>query len=227
MMRTLANSRLKKALPAPVRKMARWCVDAGNALITLSVRTHKSRWEKVAKDPMPHWDSRNVLISSLIPDGSSVLDLGSGAQTLRRHLKPGCKYQPCDVVKSSPDVILCDFNAGNYPQPGMEYDFVVCSGIFEYIRRPLEFLQRISTLGRTIIFSFNPWHPQTPKFSRLAVHWNNHLTRAETECLFQHSSLAWQVVNVKDDGEIVYSLHIDPCPRIGKVQIPATGGQPL
>ena len=72
---------VKQTIPGPVRKIARLCLDSVNAAITLSVRTHKRRWQKVSQDPNPHWDDRNKVISSLIPDGSSVLDLGCGAQT--------------------------------------------------------------------------------------------------------------------------------------------------
>jgi len=214
-MQLLEISNLKQLIPRPARKLARFCLDAANALITLSVRTHKRRWEKVSKDPHPHWDERNKLISSLIPDGSAVIDMGSGAQTLRQYLKTNCKYQPCDVVKSSPDVILCDFNAGEYPELTGKFDYVVCSGVFEYIRNPAEFLQRIPLFAPKVILTFNPLLPEKSKFSRLTVHWNNHLTKAETEKLFADLSLMWEIVHIKEeDGEIIYSLrsgkHLQP-----------------
>src|SRR5882724_4237857 len=86
-----------------------------SAIRIIILRTDVRRWTKVAAESPP-WDERNRIIASLIPCKSSVLDLGSGAQTLRKHLKHDCVYQPCDIVKSSKDVILCNFNAGVYPE---------------------------------------------------------------------------------------------------------------
>jgi SAM-dependent methyltransferase len=221
----LEKSGFKRAIPGSVRRAARFFLDAINAFVTLTVRTHKRRWRKVSMDPNPHWDDRNKVIAALIPDGSSVLDLGCGAQTLRRHLKPGCKYQPCDVIKSSPDVILCDFNEGIYPVIAGEFDYVVCSGVFEYIRNPRKFLQKASSFGRKLILSYNPLLPEKSKFSRLAVNWNNHLTREETERLFDDVPLVWEVLRIKEeDGEIIYSLHIadKTAARGGVMEIPVT-----
>src|SRR5271157_5003330 len=86
--------------------------NRGRALLTAArvwlLRTDVRRWRKVATQ-IPHWDDRNRVIAGFVPPGAAVLDLGCGAQTLRTHLKPDCHYQPCDIVASSPDVILCDF----------------------------------------------------------------------------------------------------------------------
>ncbi len=43
-------------------------------------------------------DLRNTAIAALVTPGGSVLDLGSGSQTLRKRLPPGCRYQPADLV---------------------------------------------------------------------------------------------------------------------------------
>ncbi len=223
-MRPLEKS-FKRTIPSSVRKVVRLCLDSINAAITLSVRTHKRRWQKVSQDPHPHWDGRNKVISGLIPDRSSVLDLGCGAQTLRKYLKPNCRYQPCDIIKSSSDVLLCDFNAGIYPRATEHFDYVVCSGVFEYIRNPREFLQKASSFGRRLILSYNPLLPEKSTFSRLAVNWNNHLTREETERLFNDVPLAWEILHIKEeDGETIYLLNDlnKPQPQNPKTAVPST-----
>ena len=188
------------------QKAYRICSASFNAAITLSVRTNKRRWRRVAQDPNPHWDWRNQIISKTVPAGVSVLDLGCGAQTLRRHLSPDCKYQPCDLVKSSPDVILCDFNEGLYPEVSETYDYVICSGVLEYIRNPQEFLRRCSAFGKTMILSYCPLVPGQGRLDRLAVNWINHFKASELEALFTESGLSWSVVNRQPHGETIYSL---------------------
>ncbi len=180
------------------------------AASTVMVKTNVRRWREVSKNPRPHWDGRNEIIAKLIPAGASVLDLGCGPQTLRRHLDPRCKYQPCDVIQSTPDVIFCDFNSGIYPAVKEEYDYVICSGVFEYIRNPLEFLKKNVLLGKTMILSYNPLFqmPGDSKIRRLNCDWINHFTKPEVEALFDEAGLGWSILNIAPDGETVYSLHI-------------------
>jgi hypothetical protein len=174
--------------------------------MTLLVRTHVRRWQKVAHAGRPVWDERNEIIAGFIPAGSSVLDVGCGAQTLKQHLKPGCEYQPSDIIKSTPDVIYCDMNAGIYPRTDKQYDFVVCSGLFEYMRKPEEFLERIPRLGRTVIMSYCPLFEGGSKLSRLGNNWVNHYTKDELENLFTAKELQWSFLHTEERHYVIYSL---------------------
>jgi hypothetical protein len=203
---------LKKVTPAPVRRGMRFCMAAAHAVtmaaVTLAVPTHKRRWKKVSQNPEPHWDWRNKIISGLVPGGSSVLDLGCGAQTLRRHLDPTCRYQPSDVIVSTPDVIFCDFNAGVYPAVTETYDYVICSGLFEYIRKPEEFLDKVPRLGRTMILTYSPAVPGQTRLHRLSVNWVNHFTREEMEGLMDRTGLSWEVIHTHEQAETIYRITI-------------------
>jgi hypothetical protein len=201
-------SALKKMTPGPLRQAVRFCLASVNVAVTLAAPTNKSRWKKVSQNPDPHWDWRNKIISGLVPPGSSVLDLGCGAQTLRRHLDPTCRYQPSDVIISTPDVIFCDFNAGVYPDVSEVYDFVICSGVFEYIRKPEEFLKRVPRLARTMIFSYSPAVPGQSRLHRLSVNWVNHFTRPEVEAFFDRMGLAWEAVYTHDQAETIYRIQL-------------------
>jgi hypothetical protein len=105
-----------------------------------------------------------------------VLDLGAGAQTLRKHLRPACFYQPCDIIISSPDIIYCDFNSGAYPAIPFCFDYVVCSGLLEYIRDPEEFLRITGAYGRNLVLSYNLCQEGESVLDRLAKGWVNHLS---------------------------------------------------
>jgi len=189
---------------ALLRDRARFWLKVASKLV---IKTNKRRWAKVARNPKPHWDERNQYIASLIPAGSSVIDLGCGPQTLRRHLAPGCTYQPCDVVKSTPDVIYCNFNDGVYPSVSMSYDYVVCSGVIEYVLDPLEFVRKNTRLGRQTILSYNPFNKDRgdSKVVRLECDWVNHLTREEMDALFVAAGVEAKVLRVAQVGDTAYT----------------------
>jgi hypothetical protein len=173
------------------------------------LRTDKRRWATVSQE-IPPWDDRNCLIATFIPDGSSVVDLGCGAQTMRRHLKPGCTYQPCDVIQSSPDVIHCNFNSGVYPVLPMKYDYVICSGVFEYMREPARFVSEIRQYGRKIIFTFNPSNPKHTVVERLTRGWVNHMREDQLQQLFTENNLAFRDLHRNDRTptiqEVIFEL---------------------
>jgi hypothetical protein len=174
---------------------------------TLFLRTDYQRWRRNAT-VQPSWDGRNRRLAELIPNGSRVIDLGAGAQTLRRHLGQNCTYQPCDVVKSSSDCLVCDFNKGIYPGTTKNYDYVMCSGVLEYIREPKAFVSRIVTFGNVTILTYNPWDGSSQsRFSRMAQGWVNHMRVSDLESLFQTMGVLFHKVDVWD-GHWIYELRV-------------------
>ena len=179
------------------------------ALRVRFTKTDTKRWRQVSRE-VPHWDERNAIIGTLVPEDVSVVDLGAGAQTLRQHLKRSCRYQPCDIIQSSEDVICCDFNSKRYPVLARKYDYVVCSGVFEYIRDPGDFVSQIRSYGDVIILTYNPYRPGASKIERLACGWLNHLTEPQIAELFTKQQLVWRVLlrktMAKHVDEVIYEL---------------------
>jgi hypothetical protein len=161
----------------------------------------------------PPWDERNALIASLIPELSTVLDLGAGAQTLRTHLRDLCVYQPCDVVKTTADTWLVDFNHGIYPDTDVVFDYVVLSGVLEYATNLSEPLAHAALCGRTVIASYSPVSSETRK-QREKHGWFNHLTRDELESTFGSLGLDHELVNSCLDGQLVYRLKRQLTPNL-------------
>lgn len=191
-----------KLIPANLVRLPHRCYCA---LKTLCLKTDYRRWRRNSM-VQPSWDGRNKRLAELIPNGSQVIDLGAGAQTLKRHLRQDCGYQPCDLVKSSPDCLVCDFNEGIYPEKKKDYDFVVCSGVLEYMREPGEFVCRILTYGKVIIISYNPWDGKpSGKFSRLAQGWVNHMRQSDLEELFQALGVPFEKADGWQ-GHLIYQL---------------------
>jgi hypothetical protein len=157
--------------------------------------TDRKRWARNAAQSPP-WDGRNILIVRHIPPNATVLDLGAGAQTIRTHLPPGCRYVPCDIVRSSPDCIVCDFNRGIYPPLDRAYDFTICSGVLEYLREPLEFLRRISAYSPSFILSYQPAEADgSDKLGRLSDGFVNHLRKEELESLLEQAGYRHEQVD--------------------------------
>ena len=198
-----------KTTAKTILKMGRKAIAAGK---TTLIKTDVRRWKKVSQE-VPSWDERNRMIAAFIPENSNVLDLGAGARLLKDYLKPGCEYQPCDIVRSSPEVIFCDFNSGIYPALSRKYDYVVCSGVFEYVRDPARFISEVKHYGRKIIFSYNPFNPGYPRTERLACGWVNHLTEDQLEQLLLSHGLRWRVLHRKATTpaaeEIIYELSLN------------------
>ncbi len=177
-----------------------------SVLRTLTTRTHFRRWQIVAFAGRPPWDARNEIIASFIPAGSSVIDLGCGAQTLKTYLPHGCEYQPCDLIKSSPQVIVCDFNAGIYPETATRFSHVVCSGVMEYIRDHRRFLLACGALGDAVILSYNPRLPGDSRLQRMTNNWINHFTRSQLEQIFTELGFLVECLHIAVHGEIIYKL---------------------
>ncbi|POZ52099.1 class I SAM-dependent methyltransferase [Methylovulum psychrotolerans] len=176
--------------------------------MTLILRTHTERWKKVALSGVPSWDARNKKISSFIPSGSSVIDIGCGAQTLKAYLSEGCSYQPCDIFKSTPDVIVCDFNAGQLVSTDRRYSHVICSGVLEYIRDPKRFINNVSSLGDYIIISYNLFLPSQSKRHRMVKNWVNHFTQAELDALFEELGIVSTLLHKSENSECIYILEL-------------------
>lgn len=98
------------------------------------------------------WPSRNKLIADLIPPGSSVLDLGAGAQGLRSMLDPSCPYTPADLYQRTPDTLIFNMTTGAWPAG--HWDIVVMSGVLEYAPDPIKVFHRLRSLADTAIVTY-------------------------------------------------------------------------
>lgn len=193
------------ALPQ-IRRLKQIIRSAKQIVLTKLIRTQKTRWAKVASAGRPPWDERNVVLGSLVAQNSRVLDVGSGAQTLRKHLHESCSYQPCDVIPSSPDVIVFDFNSGEKLSLPTRYDVIVCSGVLEYIHSPGPFLRNVSSLGSSTLLTYNPLLPSQTRLERLANNWVNHLTARQLGTLFEECQLQSTLLVERENGELIFRL---------------------
>lgn len=108
------------------------------------------------------WD--HEIISRLIPDRASVLDLGCGPGELLCHLMrtrgvfgQGIELDPESVlacVQRGVPVIQADLDEGLRGFADGSFDFVVLEETLQTVRRPLRVLAEMLRVGRTGIISF-------------------------------------------------------------------------
>src|SRR5258707_11959435 len=110
-----------------------FAVFAIDRLLALQKKTDIHRWSSVAALE-PAWDARAQLAARWIAPGSKVLALGCGRMALRTFLSAQCAYRGCDLVARDSDTIVCDFNAGEFPQADAAgADVITILGVLEYI----------------------------------------------------------------------------------------------
>ena len=93
-----------------------------------------------------------------------------------------------------------------YPPRDPTRTHVVCSGLFEYMRRPEEFLRNISGLAPEIILSYNQLKVGDSKLERMTHHWCNHYSEQDLLRLFLSLGLEAEEIARLPSTEIIYRI---------------------
>lgn len=107
--------------------------------------------ETPSKVVSPAWTDRNFKIASQISPNKSVLDLGCGSKDLLKYIRPS-KYVGIDYNNKFSDIQV-NFNQ-DFLLPSRNWDYVICSGLLEYIVNVDKFFSSISRSGKTYIITY-------------------------------------------------------------------------
>ncbi len=152
------------------------------------------------------------MAAAYVPAGARVLDLGCGAMILERYLPAGCTYQPCDMVAHDDRTLVCDFNAGEFPD-GAECDIVFALGLLEHLADLPAFLARLRALGKPVIFSYSV--AESGPQDRSALGWVNHHKHDEILGLFDAAGLPVYLGTRLDHGQILGRAEPKPLASAG------------
>jgi len=122
-----------------------------------------------------------------IPAASRVVDVGAGAQALRSALPPDCIYVPIDVVSRTPDTIVCDLNRDQ--PPALSADYLVASGLLEYITDVPRLVSWMASTAPHIILSYEGADGQS-RYYRRKSGWVNDYTNSEVRELLRRHGLS-------------------------------------
>lgn len=98
----------------------------------------------------PSWTNRNKVIGSNINNNSSVLDLGCGHKDLLNYITPKT-YLGLDFNDIA-DIVV-NFNE-DFDLPEGDWDYIVCSGLLEYLVNVPRFIEKIKGRSKTYILSY-------------------------------------------------------------------------
>jgi hypothetical protein len=122
-----------------------------------------------------------------IRTGSRVVDVGAGAQALRSALPPECSYVPIDVVRRTPDTIVCDLNREEPPK--LSVDYLVASGVIEYINDAARLIKWMASVAPNVVLSYEAADGESRSYRRNAG-WVNDYTENEIQKLFSSNGLS-------------------------------------
>lgn len=132
------------------------------------------------------WHERSMLMVRDIPAGSSVIDVGAGSQVVRGLLAEDCKYTPVDLVSRSPDTVVCDLNGDGLPD--LTADWLVGSGVVEYVFDVDRLLSWMASVAPRIVFSYELADEET-RYYRRSRSWVNDFTADQMRALLNRHGL--------------------------------------
>ena len=110
-----------------------------------------SRWSKM-EALAPRWDERTKILASYIEPNKRVLEFGAGRQALKGFLPDGCTYIHSDIVKRDAHTLVIDLNKELPELPTV--DFIIFSGVLEYVRDIEDVLRHCLVYSDTVLFSY-------------------------------------------------------------------------
>jgi len=162
------------------------------------------RWTKNATVP-PTWDARNQLMASFVAPGSSVVDVGAGAMSLKGYLPAGCTYQPVDVVQGAPETRIVNFNTRVVPTFDQKFDVAVCSGVMEYVLDPGFFIDTVRSWADRIVLSYVTTDIVADAKRRLDSGWVSKLSIVDLDELFSNAGLSYRI-RARWQAHLIYDL---------------------
>lgn len=187
---------LKSFLAAPLQYVeSRWHFARSLGL---------TRWAK-PESLDDDWDERTALIAGMVQPDSSVLEFGAGKERLRAFLPQGCSYQPSDIVARSADTLVCDLNDKALPVLDRKYDYIVFSGVLEYVHDLQKLLHYVRANCQTCILSYAPTDRLECMITRMRSGWVNHLSQASFESMLENAGFTIEAKRVWREQD-VYSL---------------------
>lgn len=129
---------------------------------------------------------------------------------LERSLPAGCTYQPCDVVARDERTLVCDFNAGEFPE-NVDCDIVFALGVLEYLADIPAFLAKLRALGKPAVLTYSVTDRDGPR-DRRALGWANDHTQAEILSLLDMAGMPGFLGMFLENGQILVRAEPKPLP---------------
>ena len=171
------------------------------------VTTDFDRWTN-PDSFLRHWDGRAEFMAQFVAAGSTVLDIGCGAMALEKSLPVGCTYIPCDLAARDERTIVCNLNAGEFPQSAaMSADLITFLGVVEYLTDPQSLFATLRKTGKPVAFTYHPTE-LTGHLDRPSLGWINHFAHQEVINIIIGSG--FKITNIEQVNEIQVMYKLSP-----------------
>ena len=147
--------------------------------------TQVSRWSDLGNHD-PAWDERSAMMARMVTKNASVLEFGSGREQLESFLPEGCTYQPSDLAPRSARTLVCNLNEG-FPQLTQRYDFIIFSGVLDYIHDLETLMQHVRQHCTQCIASYPVTDDLDCITTRMRNGWVHHYSGASLGKLFHRA----------------------------------------
>jgi len=134
------------------------------------------RWSK-EKSLFSSWDERTQLLANQILPKSAVFEFGAAKLALKEMLPEGCTYLHSDIVKRAEDTLVIDLNKEHPKLP--QVDYIVFSGVLEYIFEVKELFIHLSQFTNHFVFSYAVTNAFPEKSNRRSHGWVSDLSEAD------------------------------------------------
>lgn len=153
----------------------------------------RKRWGD-PKSYSPDWSGRAEMAAGLIPDGSSILEIGVGAGDFRNRVQGRCSYEGADLAPLEGTTLI--LNLDTDPLPNKKYDYVVLLGVLEYLYEPQNAAKKACAAALNVVCSYC-CRPENASIAdvadqRSSMGWVNAFTRNELVALFGANGFAVQ-----------------------------------
>jgi hypothetical protein len=176
-----------------------------NRNLALDKKTDFERWSSEAALEQA-WDARAEQAAAFIPAGARVLDLGCGRMALRGFLPKSCIYQPCDLIGRDPSTVVCDFNAGDFPEAAAaDADVISMLGVLEYIVDGDAFFAHLRRSNCDVVLSYCATDFHTA-MDRPSLGWISHFSLADLAALFDRHGFRVERTERFDELQILVKL---------------------
>jgi hypothetical protein len=122
------------------------------------------------------WAARGVLAARHIPDGSRVLEIGTGGGRSANSLRD-CRYTGTDLQPIDKNTLALNIETDSLPHGPR--DVAVVLGVLEYLLGPIAALNKVSAAAQTVIVSYCIPRGPNPQTHRSARGWINALSEQD------------------------------------------------
>jgi hypothetical protein len=124
---------------------------------------------------------------------------------LEKFLPQACRYVPCDLARRDDRTVVCDFNAGQFPDAA-DANIVTVLGVLEYIFDPRAFLKQLRQWQKPIVISYCTTEGLSNTDHRRNLGWVNDFSRREVERLFSDAGFDIQCADRIDGLQYLFRL---------------------